>query len=193
LKALQKLQNASAYSRSAAEKLDWSYYDVYALATGSTQYDYFAVPQGQAGKTLQDSNFPVAGQLAQGQSFTIFAIKPVFVSAANFVTATVQAFYTFLFDTTVEVKITGKDSMGTWTLAELFGTSTLAGLTPSNAGDNEPLIQPDYKGVFPLNIPLKIGATQTIQLQLRQKVATPAELDGCRLKMSLQGKLVRMS
>jgi len=191
--ALQKLADKSAYSKSAAEKLDWSYYDTYTLNVAVPVNRLFTIPLGQAGKTLADTNFVLAGQLAQGQNFTIFAIKPFYKTRAMFGTQSVQEIYDYFFNTTVEFIITGKDSMGTWTLAELFGVSTMIGMVPTAASDNIPLISPDYKGIFPLNVPITIGATGTMELRVTHHVPVAQDMEGTFLKISLQGKLIRMS
>lgn len=191
--ALARLQDKSAYSKNAAEKLDWSYYDGFTMATATATNRLFTIPLGQAGKTLAITNFPLAGQLPQGQNFTIFAIKPFYVTVDTLTSAALLNFYSMLFDTTVEFVITGKDSMGTWTLAELFGVSMMTAFTPTVAGDNEPMVMPDFKGIYPLNIPITIGATGTIELRVTHHVAPNATLDGDRVKISLQGKLIRMS
>lgn len=193
--ALQRLTENSAYSKSAGEKLDWTYFDTYKLNTGGQQYTFFAVPlgQGNPAKQAPDTNWELAAQLPQAQNFVIYAIKPIFITNASVNTAALQDIYNFFFNTVIDVRITGKDSMGSWTLAELFGVSTMISLTPTVAGDNNPLNTPNYNGIFPLNLPLKVGATQTLKLDLYQKIATPASLDDCELKMLLQGKLIRLA
>lgn len=190
---IQKLADKGAYSSSASEKLEWSYYDTVSLVSTTLVHRYFVNPIGSGGKTLADTNFTLAGQLPQGQNFTFHAIKVFYWADAQYATANILQFYQLLYETTVEIIITGKDSMGTWTLIELLGASTLTGLTPTVGGDNEPIILPSFKGIYPLNIPIQIGGTGSIELRMTHQVAPNAALDGDKVRLSLQGKLVRAS
>jgi len=191
--AIQNMQEDSAYSKTAAEILDWTYYDTYKLVAAATTYTFFAVPLGQAGKNLADTNWELSGVLPQGQQFTVFVIKPIFLSTAALADANIQAYYNFLFDTTVEIRITGKDSLGTWTLAEIMGMSSMVQATPTVAGDNVPLNTPNFKGIFPLNVPLKVGANQTLKVECTFFTPIAAGLADCYLRMCMQGKLKRLS
>lgn len=72
------------------ETLDYSLYDYQAYAAaGQTQLNFFAVPAGQAGKTLSDTNMQLAAQLPANLSFVIQGIEVEFfptvpgVAAAN--------------------------------------------------------------------------------------------------------------
>lgn len=193
--ALKRLEEDSAYSKTAAEVLDWTYYDRLLIdgTTPTLVHRLFVTPLGQAGKTLADTNMVLAGLLPQGQNMKVKAIKFLYVTAAAKATAVVTAFYTMLTRTTLEVIIPGKDSMGTWLLSEVLGVSSLFALTPTAAGDNIPLIQPRFHGIFPLNKAIKIGATQSFEIRITHHVAPAATLDNDRIYIGLNGRLVRMS
>ncbi len=191
--ALQKLQDASAYSKTAAEVLDFSYYDTISLLSTTLTHRYFVVPLGQAGKTLADTNMVLAGLLPQGQNMTVKAIKMFYVTDTAFATADIQLFYDLIKNTTLEFIVPGKENLGQWNLQEIMGMSTMISMIPAVAGDNIPLNMPRYHGVFPLNRSIKIGATQAFEVRLQHHVAPNSSLDGNFMMVSLYGKLIRMS
>lgn len=193
ISALQKLQQASAYSKTAAEVLDFSYYDTIDLDTTVLTHRLYVVPLGQAGKTLADTNMILAGLLPQGQNMTVRAIKFFFVSKTNFASVNIQQYYDMVKETTLEFIVPGKENLGQWNLMEIAGMPSMIAFTPTVAGDNEPLMQGRWHGVFPLNRPIRIGATQAFEVRIQHHVAPNVALDDCRLMISLYGKLIRMS
>ncbi len=192
--ALRKLEENGSYSKTAAEVLDFSYYDTMVMATGTLLQRLFITPLGQGGKSLADTNMVSAGQLPQGQNFKIYNFKVFYCSFGGaFATADINFWYQMLSTTTFEFIVPGKDNLGQWTLWEMIGESTMISLVPTVAGDNIPLNQPRYGGVFPLNKPIKIGAVQSFEVRIQHHVAPNAVLDDDKLFISLNGRLVRMS
>jgi hypothetical protein len=190
--ALQTLQEDSAYSKKAAEVLDYSYYDT-AILSATLQNRYFVVPLGQAGKTKADTNWTLAGQLPQGQNFKVFCLKVFYNSIAARTTADVGHFYRMLFETTLEIKIPGKDSLGTYKLSEVFGIPSLFNLVPTAAGDNIPLVMSNIPGKIIFNNPMKIGSTQSFEIVVEHHTPVNAALYGDKLTVVLNGRLVRLS
>lgn len=192
--ALRKLEENGSYSKTAAEVLDFSYYDTMVMATGTLLQRLFITPLGQGGKSLADTNMVSAGQLPQGQNFKIYNFKVFYQSyGGEFASADVNLWYKMLTETTFEFIVPGKDNLGQWTLWEMIGESTMIALIPTTAGDNIPINQPRYGGVFPLNKPIKIGAVQSFEVRIQHHVAPSANLDADKLFISLNGRLVRMS
>ena len=192
--ALRKLEENGSYSKTAAEVLDFSYYDTMIMATGTLLQRLFITPLGQGGKSLADTNMVSAGQLPQGQNFKIYNFKVFYQSyGGEFASADVNLWYKMLTETTFEFIVPGKDNLGQWTLWEMIGESTMIALIPTTAGDNIPINQPRYGGVFPLNKPIKIGAVQSFEVRIQHHVAPSANLDADKLFISLNGRLVRMS
>jgi len=175
------------------EKIDWSYWDTLTLAAATAAFRLFVNPVGSGGKTLADTNMTSSGSMPQGQHFTVHAIKLFYVTHAAVATAAVQALYSYLRNTTLDIVIPGKYSMGQWTLLEVMGAASLVALTPTAAGDNIPLISPRYHGVFPLNTPLVLAALTPFEVQINCQAASGAALDGDKLVVSLNGKLIRSS
>lgn len=192
-RVLQDLQ-AGTYG-SGGELLDWSYYDTATLVSTTLTHRLFTIPLGGGTpqKTLNVTNMTAGGQIPQGQNFTVHALKILYTTATAFATADVQSFYSMLKNTTVEIILPGKDSMGTWVLQELLGLSVAAAVIPTVGGDNLDFATPRYHGVFPLNIPLVLAALTPFELRVIHHVAAAAALDNDRLQITLSGKLRRSS
>jgi len=189
--ALDKLQTGT-YGLEG-ERLDWTYYDTVTLAAATLTTRLFTNPLGTAGKTLDLTNLTQAGNIPQGQQLQVKAVKIFYKSAAVKATAAVQSFYDMISQTTVSIKLANKETMGQWTLQELLGASTLFALTPTAAGDNIPLIQPKYHGIFPLNNKIILAALTPFEVTVVHHVAVNAALAGDFLKVGLAGTLIRVS
>ena len=191
--ALQRMQEANSYSKTNAEFLTWSYYDQISLLSTTLTHTFFVTGTG-TGKNLSQTNMPTSGQLPQGQSFVIHEIGLLYSTDTVSGTTDLLEWYKVLANTTVEFKVTGKDSLFTITLQELCGASTLFAITPTAAGDNISQIQPWYRGVWKLKkYPITIGATQTFNIEMVHHVAPSADLDGNLVKLFLRGDLRRLS
>lgn len=190
---LQKLQDDSAYSKRAMEILDWTYYDTLKMLSTVLTHNLFAIPLGQAGKTLADTNLPNASQLPQGQNLKVHAIKIFYFGSEPRSESQLNNIYLMLKNTTFNFVVPGKDTLGQWPLSEILGTSFQLQLTPSVAGDNIPMIQPSFKGVYPLNFPIKIGAVQSFKVEIQHHVAPSADLNDDEIRIGLNGRLRRMS
>ena len=189
--ALENLQQGTYGAE--GERLDWTYYDSNPLAVATLTNRYFTNPLGSGGKTLAQTNLTLAGQIPQGQNHTVQAIKVFYRTTGAKATAAVNDFYTMLEQTTVSVKLQNKETMGQWTLMELMGAATLFALTPTAAGDNIPLIQPKYHGIFPLNNPIVLAALTPFEVTVTHHTAVAATLATDVLKIGLAGTLVRVS
>lgn len=66
-------------NREGWEAIKQSLYDFQSYsAAGETQLTFFALPVGQGGKTLSDTNMTLAGQLPTNQEFLVQSIEVVF-------------------------------------------------------------------------------------------------------------------
>lgn len=190
-KALLSLQDGTRSGKSG-DKIDYSFYDTTTLAVATTQHRLFTQQLGGA-KTLADTNMKQGGVMPSGQRFTAHAIKLMYFSGAVKPTAFLQSFYEMLKNSTLQIILAGKDDYGTFTLAELMGASEYIALTPTAAGDNITKLQAIVKGIFPLNIPVTLAAMQTFEITLIHHAAVAAGLAGDFIKVSLNGKLERLS
>jgi hypothetical protein len=182
---------------SQGETKIWEYYDAFQVVVANTVNNLFTSVQGSTGKTLDVTNMTVAGQIPTGQRLTVTHIKS-FVNVgytAVLGTAGVRLLYNMLQQTTVEVKVNNKTPLLQTTLQSLLGANTLLALTPSAAGDNIPLIQPTFKGVFPLNIPIVLAATTAFQVTCTHQTAPDAALAtaGTQVRIHLFGILEQLS
>lgn len=190
-RALISLQEGTR-SKSSGDKLDYSFYDTATLAIATTQHRLFTQQLGGT-KTLSDTNMKVGGTMPNGQRFIAHAIKIMYFSAAAKPTAFLQSYYDMLRDTTIQIILAGKDDYGTFTMAELMGASEYVALTPTAAGDNIPKLSAVIRGVFPLNIPVTLAALQTFEVTMVHQVAVVAGLVGDKVRVSLNGRLERLS
>ena len=179
------------------EVLDWSYYSSTILANGTTTHNLFTAATGQTfegtAQSLDLTNMQAAGVIPQAQNFTVKNIKVMYATHAAIGTAVVANLYTMFAQTTVEFILTNKFSMGVWTLQELLGAASLVALTPTAAGDNIPLAQPRFHGIFPLNVPIRLAALTSFYIRVIHQTAHNASLNGDWLKLSLNGMLIRGS
>lgn len=175
------------------DELDWSYYDEAIIAVATLTHRLFTTPLGSGGKTLDQTNLTIAGQIPQGQLLDVRAIKVMYTSGAAKATVGVQDLYTLLTRTTVTIKLQNKESMGQWTLQELMGANSLVALTPTAAGDNIPLIQPKFHGVFPLNKKIVLAALTPFEVTIAHHAAPGATTANDRLKIALAGILTRVT
>jgi hypothetical protein len=171
------------------DAIDWSYYDTNVLPSTSAQVRYFVNPIGSGGKTLADTNMISAGQIPKAQHHKVTHLKVFFTSVATHNSADVQSFYSFLKNTVVEFIIANKYYYGQWTLQELFGVSSLFAMKPTVAGDNIPLIQPRFHGIFPLNTAINLAENTNFELKVTYTVAPDQYIQNDKLMLSLYGKL----
>lgn len=76
------------------EAITQTLYDYQAYpALGQTQLTFFAVPVGQGGKTLEDTNMTLAGQLPANQQFLITSVEVLFFPTTPTVAAGMPAVY----------------------------------------------------------------------------------------------------
>ena len=174
------------------DQLDWSYWDTATIAAATTVQTLFATPYGSA-KNKNMTNLPIAAQIPQGQHFDVRAIGIMYKSASAKGTAGVQKVYDLFEQTTLEVKLGNKESIGIWTLQELLGAATLIAVTPTAAGDNIPFIQPAYKGEKKLNRKIVLAALTPFNVILTHWTAADATCANDLLKVTLKGILTRVT
>lgn len=177
------------------EILDWTYYDSFAVSASTLVQRLFtqSLGQGSTPKTLDITNMTNGGSIPQGQRLDVRAIKLFLTSKTALATAAVQKLYTFLSSTTVELIMPGKDSMGTWTLQELLGTCSLLAFTPTVSGDNIPVIEPRFHGIFPLNTVWTLAALTPFEIRVTHQAAPDSSLADLKVQIGLNGRLTRLS
>ena len=178
------------------EVFDKTYYDTIVLDhTNTAGYAMFTIPQGQGvpAKGYNLTNMISQSQIAQGHKLTVKSIVIRYMTEQFRGTAAVQMIYNVLRNFYGKVVIPGKDNIGDWTFAELMGTSSLIALTPTTAGDNIPLIAPQFCGVKHLKIPIVLSALTTFSFQVLPVAPNDATIDGDFIQIGLRGILKRSS
>ena len=180
------------------EKLDWTYYDTWAIATAGTDYSFFANPigatQSAAQKTISDTNMVAAAQIPSGQRLIVKAIKVCFISHAVKATADIDTLNEFLRAAVIRFFITGKDSLYTKTLQEIFGASLLMHVVPTVGGNNEIIMHMNKgQGIDVLNRRIVLAEQTNFEVRLSYPAGIPAGLNGDRLWIGLAGRLMRRS
>lgn len=185
--ALANMQQGS-HGRSG-EVIAYSLFDTMVLASTTLAYDFFTVPLGQAGKHNADTNNQLAGVMPAGQRFTVEVLKLFLLAPDEVATTTVmQEINAMLWNTTAEIYLPGKDNLGYWTLAELFGISTLL---PFAVTINGP--QPRYTSTYRLSIPVILAAQTSFKVKIVHHEAPHEDLDDYQLKFIMSGTLERLS
>jgi hypothetical protein len=180
---LVKLQQGT-YGR-AVEKLEWSYYDSFAVNPAVLENRLFVV--STAVKTLDQSNFSGNGSLPQGQDFAIRAIKLQYVQSAVRVAVDINSLYTFLSTSTLQFKIEGKASQYTKTLMEIMGLPI--GFHVSGAEFASSYGR--FVGIDPLNIKIQLAAQTNFDVTINHWAPPAAALTNDRVRVILSGILNR--
>jgi hypothetical protein len=183
--ALDNMQQGS-HGRSG-EVISYSMYDTFSTVSTTLKYKFFSVPQGPT-KTEADTNNLLAGYMPSGQRLTASTLKIMIVGIASMTAALQQNLFNMLFDTTIAVKMPGKDNLGIWTLAEIMGNGLLLSNVATQYGP-----VPTFSGRYRLGVPLIFAAQTAFDLTLTHHVAPAAGIDGTRIKFSLSGTLERLS
>jgi hypothetical protein len=194
--AVNQMKYSQGTYSAGGDEIDWSYYDTMCVPATATAVRYFINTVGQnnnaaspRAKHIGDTNMVASGQIPKAQNHTVKAIKLFYATAGALATANVQALYTVLKNTVVEFIISNKFYYGQWTLQELLGSASLIALTPTAAGDNIPLIQPRFHGIFPINIPITLAENTNFELKVTYNTTPDASLVDDLLMLSLWGTL----
>lgn len=221
MRNIPSFQEAKAFivNRPGAEEvIRQSLYDFQTYATaGVTSQRFFQVPVGQSGKTEQDTNLSLAGQLPQPQYHLSESIEvhffpgvdPVTVVTGTDVAASVTNFandvWSVLKAGSLTLRIGSKDFLEEAPLLRFppktkleveFGAALQ--IAQATAADANTQIVGDYATAcgrpYFLDPPLLIPPTQNFDIELRfsSAVATPSGQDA-RIGVILDGLLYRLS
>jgi hypothetical protein len=190
---LERMQSGTQMSM--GEKIDWTYYDTVTIANAIARHRMFTVALGGGvpAKTLAETNMLVQGLLPQGHKLFTKALKVFYTAPTGMDSENVQMIYDWIEKTTIEIKPSGKDSLGTWKLIELFGSPLQIAVIPTVPGDNIQQNQSRVVGIMPLNKTLILAALASFEVSLETHFVQNAELDGARFTLGLNGQLDRLS
>lgn len=187
---LNRFQQGSRQKR-AADKFDYSYYDRIVMANGTSEFRMFQSPIGQNGKTMADTNMKNGGSIPNGTHFRAHALKVIYTGSSIKVTS--QKLFAMLANTTLEIILDGKADLGTYTLAEIFGSPVNLSVDTAAAGNGDLKSMTVMKGILPLNYPIDLAALQNFEVKIRHWVAPDATLNGDWLQISFNGRSLRLS
>jgi hypothetical protein len=167
-----------------------SLYDTVKFATAQLRYKFFSIPvnQGTPAKTFADTNQLLAGVMPSSFKMIVSSIMVILKSNATMTDDHTQDLFDAMFNTTLEIKLAGKDNTGLFTLAELFGGSRL--LTQTATYNNSQL---SAVSRYPLGIPLTLAANTTFGVNLEHHVAVGTYAENIQLKFIFQGAVQRLS
>ena len=183
-----------------AEIMAWSFYDSFTLKSTKPSYALFQVPVGAVDpstgvqKKLSKTNMTGnGGSMPQAQNFEAHGIKFHLRSADPLNTSTYKKVLDVIANSTIRMKIQGKDNLLLLNCQEAMGIASLIELVPTVAGDNIYPISPRFTGLYRLNIPVTIAALTSFELEIVHHAAVDSSLDdlGVELMVSLEGQLVR--
>lgn len=182
--------------KASGDIFDFTLYDSNVMLSTRPSNSLFSVGVGgnsPAGvvKTLADTNLLGSNGMPQGWKLLIKNIKVMYTFHAAPTEAIMSAWYTFLRDTVLQFKITGKDNLGQWTLQEAFNIS-VGGITAA-AAVGSILTQPKAFGMLPLNLPLVVASNVRFNVDVTDFGTQAASLDADVFKVGLAGILERLS
>jgi hypothetical protein len=210
LKTLPSLNDLKSYSVNRSNEVEGirsSLYDFQTYGTGgSTQFDFFQVPQGQSGKTLADTNMDSAGVLPNPKHFLATNIQvylfpslaiaslgaPAAAEALNDIQDIAQAGYLEFFigsKNYVQEAPIGRFPPRTG----LVISSSQSDATSPAAGLQSKIAYGNLGGaVYELNPPILLMPTQNFRVSLKFPTAVPISAS-LRIGIVMEGILYRLS
>jgi len=190
LTALEKLRQGT-YDPASGQIRWWTYYDRAIMAAATLEHTYFAVPKGQGGKTLADTNMPNAALMPQGHNFEIHAIEAFYVADGAKTQAEYQNVIDMMRDTYLQFEIEALANQLQLPIQVLFGNPMPQVVTGAAAGD-QVTSRAQYKGMWELPVPIVLAAETSWRITMTHTVAVNASLADDELMISLVGALVSM-
>ena len=193
--ALNSLQTGTY--KGSGDIIDYTLYDRLTIDQNRSVHHLFQVGVGQNDplgnvKTLADTNVQGSQGIPVGQKLYVNAIKVMLTSTTIPITAQILGdFQQMIEDTTLTVRITGKDNYGLWKLNEMFGVPFQAAI--SEANQSTPTSHGRYLGIYPLNLPIVLAQQVQFEVTIEHHAGTAASLDNSLMSVGLSGILERLS
>jgi len=210
IKSVPSLESLKAYQVNRSNEVEGirsSLYDFQTYGTaGSTQFDFFQVPQGQANKTLSDTNMEQAGTLPNPKHFLALNIQiyllstlpiaslgaPAAARAMNDIQDIAHAGY-------LEFFIGSKNYVQEAPLGRfpprtgLIVSSSQSDATTAAAGLQSKIAYANLGGaVYSLQPPILLMPTQNFKVSLKFPTAIPVSAN-VRIGVVMEGVLYRLS
>jgi hypothetical protein len=170
----------------------WEYYDRAILAAATVRHQFFAVPEGQGGKTKVDTNWQVANQVPESERMAVmyfcFYYIPFEIRTQGEWTQIVDILKECYFQFTVY----NKSPMIEFPLAIAFGNTMPVQVTGAIVGDQN-LSRSRFNGIYELGIEIPLAAKTTIKAEIVFDTAHSADLDGDKIIFSMVGPKWQLS
>lgn len=180
MRAEQNLQQGTYNPEGVGERIDYPLWDECIINNNDSEVSLFKIPKGQVGngfavaKKLNNSNLGSSG-IPNGQRFKCFVMRAFLNSQAIVVTDVVlRALRTFLRNTTLEIKIPGKDFQYQIRLDMLFGQQFNFDVVPAVTQNLAQLQQIRVPGMVLLNNCITLAALSDFEAFLRYQIAPGA-------------------
>ena len=184
-RAMRFLQSGT-YQPGTMEVRHWDYYDSAILATGTNNYQFFMVPEGQGGKNRSRTNFPLAGQMPESERMAVMYLEFAFIPDELVAQATWIPFTDILKHSYIEFTIQNKSPMLILPLHSCFGAALPALVTGAAAGDQ--LIPRDgVRACYELDIEIPLAAKTTFKIEWIFDTTPNTALDDYKLYIHMVG------
>lgn len=187
------LRNLQRGARSpVGQSVQWGYYDTLTLSNTVLQYSFFQAGIGTNNKTEAQTNLPTNGAIPQGHRLWVYDIHMQYRGNGlkdNTFQAIMQA---FLWNAYIKVGIVGLDAILHLPVSEMVGQPIMIAFQ-SLANQFQPFFPGNFRGIYPLNIPIVLPALQNFGLTMYTNTAASATVqNGDEMRFTLNGKLERL-
>jgi hypothetical protein len=202
--AEQNMQKGTFNPEGVGERIDYPLWDECIVNNNDSEVSLFKIPKGQVGngftvaKKLNNTNMGSTG-IPNGQRFKCFVLRGILNSQALVVTdVMLRLLRTFLRNTTLEIKIPGKDFQYQIRLDMLFGQQFNFDVVPAVTQSTAQLQQIRAPGMILLNNPITLAALTDFEAFLRYQVAPgttigPTDNTGFIFTFMMDGYLERLA
>ncbi len=189
---------ASGTYTGAADIIDYTLYDRIDMLSTRVTHRMFQVGVGQNDpdgnvKTLADTNVQGSQGVPKGSKLQVQAIEMFYTATTALTAAIMLNLQEMIEQSTLTVKVTGKDNLGLWKLNEIVGVPIQAAISDAVTVDTTQASLGRYLGIKPLNLPIILAEQVEFQILLEHHVAPNASLDADFLSIGLAGILMRQS
>lgn len=210
IKSVPSLDSLKSYSVNRSNEVEGirsSLYDFQTYgAAGGSQFDFFQVPQGQASKTLADTNMEQAGTLPNPKHFLalnmqvfVFSTLPIASLGAPAAAEAVNDIQDLAQSGYLEFFIGSKNYVQEAPISRfpsrtgLIVSSSQSDATTAGAGLQSKIAYANFGGaVYELQPPILLMPTQNFKVSLKFPTVVPVSAD-IRIGVVMEGILYRLS
>lgn len=187
-KAIEFVQSGTFDPQAALNLKWWEYYDRIILlnATAPGNYRFFSTPLGQGGKTLADTNWPVANQFPESEKQAVMYLNFYYIPYEIRTQAEYQKIIDLMKTAYFNLAVHNQPSVIQFPLAIAFATHMALNVTGAVAGD-QILARQRINGCYELPIEIPLAAGTTITAEIVFGAATDADLDNDKIIFSMAG------